>query len=332
MNLDQFGRKFGLILASTSGKVKDFSEFRVVFDIQNADRESPNNAVIRIYGLSRTTIKELIQNDEYQLVTVGAGYTDGNYGMIFSGNIKQYRHGKEDATSMYLDILAADGAKAYEQAFLSSSVAAGAGSSNADDLNAVAKASGLTTEYGVIKSTNFFKPSIRGKVRFGLARMYARNAARSSNCGWSIQNGVLTVIDNSGYRRDEIVVLNSASGLIGIPEQTDEGIRLTCLLNSKIQIGDMIRIDNNLINSLDYAANSTSPTPYNKRVGLQPLAPLIENGLYRVLVAEHEGDTRGNNWYTHIIGLAMDEATKTVIEFPKQLREGVVTIGDIIPL
>ena len=94
----------------------------------------------------------------------------------------------------------------------------------------------------------------------------------------------------------------------------------------------MIRIDNNLINSLDYAANSTSPTPYNKRVGLQPLAPLVENGLYRVLVDEHEGDTRGNNWYTHIIGLAMDEATKTVIEFPKQTKEGVVTIEDMIPL
>ena len=332
MNLDQFGRKFSLILASQNGKLKDFSEFKVVFDIQNADRESPNNAVVRIYGLSRDTIKALTQNDEYELISVSAGYENGNYGIIFSGNIKQYRHGKEDSTTMYLDILAADGAKAYEQAFLNESISAGPGSSNADDFNSIAKSAGLTTEYGTIKSSNFFKPSIRGKVRFGLARMYARNAARSSGCGWSIQNGVLTVIDNSGYRRDEIVELNSLTGLTGIPEQTDEGIRCTCLLNSKIQIGDMIRLNNSSINSLDYSANSASPTPYNRRVGLQPLAPLSDNGLYRVLVADHEGDTRGNNWYTHLIGLAMDEATKEVIEFPKQIKNGVVTIEDIIPL
>lgn len=329
MNNDQFIRKIGLILFSTEGNARDFSNFRITFNVQNADVESPNNAAIRIYGLSRKTINELITGCEYQSVSLNAGYNNGNYGIIFSGDIKQFRYGKEDAVTMYMDILAADGDVAYNQAFLNESIAAGQGGSLANSINGIAKSMNLDVNYGIIKATNFEVPSIRGKVRMGMARSYMRNAVRSSNAGWSIQNGKLQITDNSAYMPGEVVILNSATGMVGIPEQTDEGIRVTCLLNSRLSIGGLVQIDNSSVNKLVFTRQSSGPFPYDKYKGLQPLAPLSDDGLYRVFVVEHEGDTRGNNWYSHIICLAMDPVNKTVIEYPEKIPNGTVTVGEL---
>ena len=37
------------------------------------------------------------------------------------------------------------------------------------------------------------------------------------------------------------------------------------------------------------------------------------DGFYRVFVAEHEGDTRGQAWYTNLILLAVNPTTRKVV-------------------
>jgi hypothetical protein len=68
---DQWGRKITLILFEGE-KAIDLSEFRIQFSVQNADEESPNNAVIRVINLSKNTIKKI--KGEFSKVTLNAGY------------------------------------------------------------------------------------------------------------------------------------------------------------------------------------------------------------------------------------------------------------------
>jgi len=325
MNYDQFNRKIGVVLyQSDNGNAKDFSNFRVSFEVQNSDAETPNNAVIRIYGLSKITIIDLITKDEFSDIALSAGYVnDNNFAIIFKGQIKQYRHGKEDATTTFLDILAADGDAFYNQTFINESISAGIQGSQANVLNKIAKDNGLDVNYnGVIKSDNFHQPSIRGKVLWGMPKVMTRNIARSINCGWSIQNGVLQVVDNRYYLNNEVVELNSETGLVGMPELTDEGIRMTCLLNCKLVIGSLVKLNNSIINRTDFTKRSVGAEPYNRYKAFQHIAPLDGandgDGYYRLFVVEHEGDTRGNNWYSHIIALAMDFSHQEVSEYPSQ--------------
>jgi hypothetical protein len=308
---DQWIRKIGLVVYSgTTGL--DLSEFHIKFNVFNADTESPNNANIRVYNPSPQTVKEI--RGQFSKVTLNAGYVGGNYGVIFEGTIKQFKLGKESATTTYLDILASDGDIGYNTGVISKTLAKG--TTNKEALTIAAKemngAEVLTTS---LKTDLQHVPSIRGQVLFGMARASVRNLASTLNASWSINNGNVVITDYQGYLENEVVELTAGTGLIGFPEQTDGGIRLKSLLNPKLRIGGSIQLNNKSINTLIEADPQSAPISYNS-YSTYFLAPLSDDGRYRLFVVEHEGDTRGAEWYSNMIALDIDltvPANKAVI-------------------
>jgi hypothetical protein len=185
------------------------------------DIQTPSSADIRIYNLSDQTA-QAIQN-EFTRIVLQAGY-EGSFGVIFDGQIKQVRRGRETQTDTYLDITAADGDSAYNFAFSAASLAAG--STPIDHFNAVAKD---MEKHGLSEGNLPELPGNalpRGKVIYGMSRDVMRNVARNTDTSWSIQDGKLTMIPQTAYVPGEIPVLTSATGVIGMPERTQNGIRL----------------------------------------------------------------------------------------------------------
>jgi hypothetical protein len=310
---NQWLRKVGLFVFSDKNAI-DLSDFHIRFEVCNGDYASPNNCAIRIYNLSKDTITKLTKNSEYKSITLNAGYESGNYGVIFSGTIKQFRIGKESNIDSYLDILSADGDAAYNQSFMNQTFAKGY--TQKDVIDAAAKSMGLPVDYGGLKQDAQHRvvPNPRGKVSFGMSRAFMRNAATVLDSSWSIQNGKIQVTSNKGYLDNDVVKINSQTGMIGIPEQTDEGIRVKCLLNSRLRIGNLVEIDNSAINVLQQADPNSPTVPYDSNYGqIQNLAPLSDDGTYRIFVVEHEGDNRGQQWYSNLVGLAIDRTSKTVL-------------------
>lgn len=303
---DQWIRKAELLVVSGDTAL-DLSEFRIVFNIRNADVESPNNATIRVYNLSNETVRK-ISKGEFNQVVLNAGYVGGNFGAVFKGSIKQFRIGRESATDTYLDILAADGDIGYNQGIVNATIAKGrpieeglkAAVAAMPDLGL---ADGFITDKQHVTNLN-----PRGQVLFGMARARLRNYASTLDSTWSIQNGEVVVLKKSGYLPGEAVKINIGTGLIGMPEQTDEGIRLRCLLNSRIRIGGLVQLNNDEINQLMQQNPDAAPIPYNQWSGFQHNTALSvdRDGIYRAYVVEHEGDTRGHHWYTNLICLAVD--------------------------
>jgi hypothetical protein len=243
-------------------------------------------------------------------VVLQAGYENGAFGVIFDGNVKQFRKGRLSATDTYLDLLCADGDLGYNFSVANQSLAAG--STSAQRTAAIIKSmSPLGLSAGSIApSTGGVLP--RGKVLFGMSRALMRAEAQTQGATWSIQNGKINVIPLNGYLPGEAVVLDSTSGLIGLPEQTDNGIKVRCLLNPKIVPGGLVKIDNKAINQIIQANPNAAPIAFNQWTGIQLLADVTSDGLYRVFVAEHEGDTRGVAWYSDLICLSVDSVTKKV--------------------
>ena len=91
------------------------------------------------------------------------------------------------------------------------------------------------------------------------------------------------------------------------------------MLNPKIQVGGLVKIDNSSINQTSFVNNgfeSSQGIPYNTWAGFQMLADISSDGLYRVFVAEHEGDTRGTPFYTNLTLLSVDPVTETCKAYP----------------
>lgn len=300
----QWIRKIGLQVINDDIAL-DLSAFRIRFDTTDADEESPNSAIIKVFNLSKNTINQI--KGEFSEVVLQAGYEQGNYGVIFRGTIKQLRIGRESPTDTFLEILAADGDVFYTSGIVSASLAKGA--TPVDTINALTKEQqGIANKANLdsLKTDKQHTPNIRGQVLFGMARARFRNVAKSLDASWSIQDGVVTMLDNTGYAEDEVVVVTRNTGLIGIPEQTDGGIKFRCLLNSRLRIGGRVQIDNEAVTQLMMQDPNAPPVQYNSYAGIQYNAMLNNDGIYRMLVIEHHGDSRGNDWYSDIVCLDFD--------------------------
>lgn len=290
----------------------DLSDMHITFHSKQEDEESPNSCSIRVHNLSQETLLRI--QGEYSRVVLQAGYQHSAYGVIFDGTIRQFRIGKENATTSFLDILAADGDLAYNFSIVNKSLKAG--STPQQRIEALIDAmtpNGVTKGEVLIPGTGGILP--RGKVLFGLAKGALRAQTANVGATWNIQAGRVNVTPLDEYRPGEAVVLTSATGLIGIPEQTQQGVYARCLINPRLNVGGLVKIDNRSINETIQQRDLAIPgaqLPYDKYVGIQQFADVTADGLYRVYVAEYQGDTRGLPWWADLTLLAVDPATLKV--------------------
>lgn len=84
------------------------------------------------------------------------------------------------------------------------------------------------------------------------------------------------------------LLINENTGMIGYPRPTSFGLEVTILMNPSVKVGDLIRLE-------------------SKRI------PLV-NGDYFVVSINHEGELRGNDWYTNLTCSHTSNWQKGVIE------------------
>lgn len=291
----QYLRKCNLIFANAAGDAIDVSNLRIVFAIKKTDGQTPNTGNFKVYGLNRET-RNLIQK-EYTDVLFQAGY-ESNFGVCFTGTAKKVIKGSDNNVSPYLEVQAADGDTAYNFSTVNATIAAGASQRDQiDKITKVMKAKGV--EIGPIEVDDTQKLP-RGKVMYGMSRDYMRSSSASGGSSWTIQNGVVQVIPLRGVLPGEAVVLNSKTGLIGRPEQTDTGIKFRCLLNPFIMVGGALQIAEKDIQPAELkeepaSADKKKSDKSKKKEKLQ--VDIEADGFYRVLTLNLTGDTRGKDWY-----------------------------------
>lgn len=306
----QWIRAISLIVADNAGKGIDLSNMRIVFRTKQKNIQSPNTLVARIYNLSWNTALKC--RNEFTRVELKAGYQE-NIATIFAGSITHARIGRENPTDTFLEIEAADGDLAYNFAIINKSIAAGWGS--ADQYKALLAAlqekdpkiqGGYVPEWSPTKHA-------RGLAMSGNAKDYLAELAERENCEWSIDNGTLNFTPRTGVRPQGTgPVLSAATGLVGMPQQTPDGIMMTCLLNPNIQNGCAVKLDNSHVGGNNSGVQeatwgfSYSGKEITQATDYSTILRAATDGYYKVLVVEHSGDTRGNPWYSSLVCVALD--------------------------
>lgn len=313
---DQWLRKWALklggagnnLVLSTSDQGYDV---RIKFEVRQADAQTPNTCIVRCYNLADATAVRAVK--EYTTLQLEAGYINGKFGEIFSGSIKQFKIGRESPTEKFLDIFAADGDIAYNQATMNKVLAAG--SSAQDRMNAINQSwqAGGAQVSGISPFTLKEQILPRPRVYYGMVADETRTFTKTQDMAWNIEGGKIVYTPFTAYGNGDVVVINSATGMIGFPESSNDGIVVTTLLNPAIRLRQRLQLDNKSLNL--YFAPGGSPTGqagvvfpgYATGVNYYP-SPAAD-GLYCALVLDYSGDTRGTPWYTIITALAVDPSS-----------------------
>lgn len=279
----------------------DLSPLRVVFSIVAASASTPRQLNVRVYNLSQATAGKI--QAEYDTISLSAGY-QGRNGLLFAGAVQQKRYGRENPTDTFFDLFASDGYEILANGFISQSLAAGW--SYADVYREIILAGApLGLKAGTVPPDQ--PKGIRPLVLYGPLRKVMETLAKNLGLKWQIHDNILTfilpsvadpqikepqMVVTSESSISAVTVLSPSTGLIGIPAQTLDGIEATCLLNSRIKPGSLVKIDRSLITAgkNDLAVSAVNPYP-----------SIAKDGIYRVMWTEHEGDTRGEPWFTHLV-------------------------------
>lgn len=273
----------------------DLSSLHLRFTVYHRTIQSPSSMSARVYNLEPSTMQRIFK--EFTQVVLKAGYRneDGEiFDTIFKGYIIQSRIGRENPTDTFIDIMAADGDLGYNYATMIKSLSAG--HTNQDikrEINTSFSVQNVATGY----EANM--PEIkypRGRVLFGMTRDYARDLAYSTGHTWSIKHGTYETVEQHGVLPDGIIELPSQTGLIGLPQQTPDGVTARALLNPYIIHNRQVKLNNKSIQGLAFPVPATSEGTvafyYDSQVGISP------DGIYRVIAVDHIGDNRGQAWYS----------------------------------
>jgi len=215
-------------------------ETRISFNIQkSSEGKSSNKGKTSVYNLSEDS-RSFIEKGEDLLMKLEAGYA-GNYAVIYLGDIKKTEHTRS-GPDVITTLECGDGEKRLTDAHIE--VSLGPDSKFNQVINAAVTAMGISR--GVIKNIpqtaykNGF--SFSGKVSDLLDRL-----AKKEGLEWSVQDNALQIFPKGQDTGETAVLLNERTGLLGVPNKTDEGFVAKSLLNGDIVPGRQVQVESKFL-------------------------------------------------------------------------------------
>jgi hypothetical protein len=257
-------------------------DIRIEFNIDKDTSSSPNSAEITIFNLSESHRNSV--GKEFDAITLEAGYIppegDGNVGVIFKGAVRDVEHRREGPNILTI-ISCGDGSKALRRATISKSFPKG--TPVKDVVDELAK---QIEKEGVSRGEWKFPDDVESKK---FKRPYAvcgscvrelDTIGRGNGFYWNVQNETMEIVPGDGFIGD-VVLISPETGMIGTPAITDNGVRVSALLNPGIRP--------------------------NRRVQLksETLEMNGDDGMYRVTSASYSGNNMDGEMKVDIAGEAV---------------------------
>lgn len=322
-------RHFELLLLDKDGKGIKFSDLKVTFQIQKMPATIFNGFVgnFKVYNLSKKT-QDRILKGEFTRIQVIAGYdgnpdVSGNYpdrnvGLIFNGDVRFTISGRDNPTDTWTLLQCIDAWEGHLKASVKTTVAAGW---KYDQLFSLGMES--YKPYGITTGTIPEFPATefpRGRVLYQNSSELMNSIARQCNGNWWYENNQVNIVPDDKYI-EEAIVLNSQTGLIGMPQQTmGAGVNVRCLINPNIKLGGLIRLDQASVYRAALSNEQIGQSPgalkesatdgniYVDGIPGGQLAAINTDGDYIVGSIDYTGDTRGQAWYMDLLCLAKGAA------------------------
>lgn len=223
-------------------KAKEISQLKIVFDIELTDSSDANKAKITIYNPNDETIN--IINEKGSKIAFSAGYkglsTDADelVEVLITGDIMRVIPSSKGIDKSYT-IECGDSEIAIKDSVVNKSF--GAKTAIKDVINDVASTLGLAVSDNSDKDLGTLENglALSGKSKNALDMLTLKVGIK-----WTIQNGELFFYKLNGSNGQDVVILNSSSGLIEAKKakKDEDGYNIKSLLNPKFRPGRIIRV------------------------------------------------------------------------------------------
>lgn len=258
----------------------------------------------RVYNVGSDMMNKIAQ--QYTLVTLQAGYVSTGMTTIFSGNVVYYEWGRDaNMVDSVLVIHAVAQTLPMLSRIVNTTLPAGSTATNVAQacVNAMAQdgvGMGYCSDLGSAQSP-------RGRTLFGMVRDVLRDIAQSVGGTAFIDNAnKLNILKQGDTLPGDTIVLNSKSGLIGVPTQTLlQGIQATALIIPGLFPGRIVQINQAAINQVNRFQDVLSGDSTEAQV--TPPYPIEQDGLYTTVTVTYRGDNRGTPWYAEMVLEPLDQ-------------------------
>ena len=252
-------------------------------------------AVIEIWNVGAETEQKLIGKiTEGTIVELSAGYqNEGRYGVIFLGKVFQPLVDRVNVTDFRFTLSCVDGKDMFENNTVNFTLPAGY--TQLSLLQSTLARASAPINAGAISPPRNTATMPRGVTVFGAPSRQLRLFARDNNLDMYAHQEKINFAPNSASVDPNPIVVSPSTGLIGSPSQTDAGVHIRSLLNPNILMSNpcrLIKIDQALTRQ--------------ELIRIGAITSILDaDGTYKIIGVRHVGDTRGNDWYTEVIGLTV---------------------------
>lgn len=284
LDLLQINRQYSLIIGdATSLNALEIHDLQVTFEISKSsdNKNRTNSASIEIYNLTDDQLR--ILDVDYPAAVFSAGFLNtGGPKRLFSGQITNVST-RKSGPDRVSQITMGAGYTELNHQVLSEIVPPG------DDAKKVADKliKAIGADRGIFNGTNLNSPIIYGYPLSGTPKEMLDELCDKYRCHWQMDEGVVYIHDNdrgNSENFNEAYVISQYTGMIDVPYRVSgnvrrskkdkakkPGVQFKILLNPDIKAGDIIKIEDTLI-----------------------------NGWYVVSDIRHSGGWRSPHWQTEI--------------------------------
>lgn len=260
--------------------------FRIEFRVVKRNHRTPNEAVIRIYNLSDSTIRKMSHMDAVAIFS--AGYIEATGAvMIMSGNVTELSV-RYEGVDKVCEITIKSGYVPLRDSTTAMTIVGGGSTHTALRQVAEDMGLGLYIEDGTRNKVYKESASFWGSSHDALSKL-----TRAANLEWSIQNNTIRVVNKGESFKNKAYLLNSATGLIGTPELNIKASREKRVIRNQkdtkitaTQQGENKYIIKSLL--------LPDLVPSN-RISVESKTA---NGVYKIESIEHEGQYPEGEWIT----------------------------------
>jgi hypothetical protein len=280
----QYLRNYKLTIVGQDGTARVITELRINFEVQKFIFNRANTAIIRLYNTSQQT-RALLQT-KYTKIILEVGYGT-NLKVLFTGDIRNVFQKRQNVDAI-LEVYAADG----EVALLNTTF----NKTYEPEITMDQIVEEIATSFGKAIGTIVGGPTAADKVLgfsiSGSSKQALNELAQEYDFNWNIENDTLNIVgDSEAIFKNEIVNINSGTGMIGSPTLTETGVDVTTLLNPLLAPNRLFQI----------TSNTAELSLGNLFVG-RPKRTEAE-GIYKITEVLFTGDSREGNWTSTAKGI-----------------------------
>ena len=273
MKLNRYIRDYSLIVRFSQSEAievnpnsfSDTEPLRIIFDGEkSAVSQGLNKLNIQIYNLEKKKRDRLFKDKEdnktYFQVILSVGYKNIQKDVVFQGDIFQAFTEKKD-NDYVTNLICNSGGFDYKNSFTSKTITR---QDNVIDqlLNDMPN----TLKGRIDEKENQIA---RAKILLG-ATTELINQETGNNRNWFIDDEKLYILKDNQIIDDVAVVVNSETGLLGVPTRANQLVEAITLINPAIRLRGLVQLESKEATNL--------------------------NGIYGVDTIRFKGDTRGQDW------------------------------------